>query len=94
MANEFHETYGPDGLHIIMAISSQPSGNPSTLEYCAAVREKYDLGDIALCDLPDELAAYGKNSMVMLIDATGTIVYKKAVVSHSGLAKAIEAALP
>lgn len=94
MANEFHETYGPDGLHIIMAISSQPSGNPSTLEYCAAVREKYGLGDIALCDPTDVLAPYGKNSLVLLMDASGTVVYKKAVVSHGGLAKAIEAALP
>ncbi len=54
------------------------------------MREKYDMGEMAWCDPTDELLPYGKNSLVLLLDGSGTIVYKKVVASHGGLVKAIE----
>ena len=77
-----------------MIISSQTSGEQSTLDYCATMREKYSLGDSAWCDPTDELLVYGKNALVLLLDSGGTIVYKKVVASHGGLVKAIEEHLP
>ncbi len=52
------------------------------------------MGEMALCDPTDELLIYGKNSLVLLLDAGGTIVYKKVVASKGGLVKALEEHLP
>lgn len=58
------------------------------------MREKYGLGAAALCDPDDALVEYGKNALVLLLDASGTIAYKKVVSSHTALKTKLDAMLP
>jgi hypothetical protein len=42
---------------------------------------------MAICDPDDAFHIYGTNSQALLVDAHGTIVYKKVVTSFDGLVK-------
>jgi hypothetical protein len=84
------DQFGPQGLALLVVISGQPSGAPASLEYCAKVRTKYDLGEHAVCDPDDVLLAYGKNALVLLLDADLTLSFKKVVASHDALIKTLQ----
>lgn len=74
--NELHEAFADSGLTTLVVISGMPSGSPATAAYCQSVRDKYQLGDMAVCDPEDKLLEYGKNALTMLVDVHGHIVYK------------------
>jgi len=74
--NELQEAFGDSGLRILVVISGMPSGAPATTAYCQSVRDKYQLGGLAVCDPEDRLLEYGKNALTLLIDVHGHIVYK------------------
>ncbi len=77
-------------------ITEDGTGKAATDEYCAAIRDQYELVESVkvVCDPEHQFAKYGKNSLTMITDSSATIVYRKGGPSNSAIRKAIEEVLP
>jgi len=77
-----------------VVITEDGTGKPASDEYCAAIRDQYKLATTVVCDPEAKFAAYGRNGLTMITDASATIVYRKGGPSNSAIVKAIEEVLP
>lgn len=88
------EEFGPRGLRLLLVVVEDTAGKTATNDYCLAVEETLSLKQPVYCDPDALIEPYGKNGLVVLLDASLRIFLKKPVASMDYLHNQLEAALP